>query len=57
MKQRFTAEDKVYYQIMEFEAQAEPKPYVGEEEAVLVFEAFNDAIHYIRERKLSQLLA
>ena len=56
VKQRFSAEDKVYYQIMEFEAQAEPKPYVGEEEAVLVFEAFNDAIHYIRERKLSQLI-
>ena len=55
-KHQFSKEDKVYYQIMEFDARAEPKPYVGEEANVLVFEAFNDAIKYIRERNLSQLL-
>ena len=56
VKHQFSKEDKVYYQIMEFDARAEPKPYVGEEANVLVFEAFNDAIKYIRERNLSQLL-
>ena len=57
VKHQFSKEDKVYYQIMEFDARAEPKPYVGEEANVLVFEAFNDAINYIRERNLRQLLA
>lgn len=56
VKHQFSKEDKVYYQIMEFDARAEPKPYVGEEGMFLVFEAFNDAIKYIRERNLSQLL-
>ena len=56
VKHQFSKEDKVYYQIMEFDVRAEPKPYVGEEANVLVFEAFNDAIKYIRERNLSQLL-
>ena len=56
VKHQFSKEDKVYYQIMECDARAEPKPYVGEEANVLVFEAFNDAIKYIRERNLSQLL-
>ena len=57
MKHQFSQEDRVYYQIMEFDARAEPKAYVGEEANVLVFEAFNDAINYIRERNLRQLLA
>lgn len=57
VKHQFSQEDRVYYQIMEFDARAEPKPYVGEEANVLVFEAFNDAINYIRERNLRQLLA
>ncbi len=57
VKQQFSAEDKVYYQIMEFEARGEPKPYVDEQASVLMFEAFNDAINYIRERNLRQLLS
>ena len=29
VKHQFSKEDKVYYQIMEFDARTEPKPYVG----------------------------
>ena len=57
VKHQFSAEDKVYYQIMEFEARGEPKPYVDEQASVLMFEAFNDAINYIREQNLKQLLS